>query len=134
MAQEIDDSRWPWVETRWRGAATDAEVDRFLARMDLWLARHTPFYLLIDSRGAWGLDATQRARIIQYMRDTAGLTGQLLVQAVVFDNPVQRALYFAVVWVFPMPFPSKAFSEPDAARRWLALQMRERQEQPGTTF
>lgn len=130
MPASYDDSQWPKVEVRWTGVVTDAELTDFLQRMDAWLRRGEPFSLLLDSRGAWGLDSAQRKRVLEAMHQTSAQTGTLLVQAVVFDNAIQRALYFAVMWAFPMPFPSKTFAEVEPARRWLEVQLRSKGGEP----
>jgi hypothetical protein len=130
MPSAYDESQWPRVEVRWTGVVTDAELTDFLGRMDGWLGRGVPFSLLLDSRGALGLDSGQRKRVVEYMNRHAAPTGALLVQAVVFDNPIQRALYFAILWAFPMPFPSKTFAEVEPARRWLDMQLRSKGGEP----
>jgi hypothetical protein len=53
----------------------------------------------------------------------------LLIQALVIDNPLVRALYFAVSWAFPMGFPSRVFSDVDSANAWLEAQLRSRENQ-----
>jgi hypothetical protein len=130
MPASYDDSQWPKVEVRWTGVVTDGELTDFLQRMDVWLRRSVPFSLLLDSRGAWGLDSAQRKRVVEAMHESSAQTGALLVQAVVLDNPIQRALYFAVLWAFPMPFPSKTFGDVEAARLWLEVQLRGKGQEP----
>lgn len=127
MGAEIDEADWPLVSVRWSGTITDQELEDFLARLSGWLHREQSFALLLDSRGALGATPPQFLRIVEAMRADAGATGRLLVQAVVIDSPVQRALYHAVTWAFAMPFPSKTFSEVEPARAWLLAQLRARE-------
>jgi hypothetical protein len=120
MGFEYDESSWPIVRARWLGAVTDAEVSDALARIDRWVARGQRFGLLIDARGGGGMSPEQRNRLIAHMKAHAEITAKYLVQAVVFDNLVQRTLYYWVNLLFPSPFPSKAFADPVAAEAWLA--------------
>jgi hypothetical protein len=130
VGMQVDESHWPLVEVRWLDVASDPELAEFLAMLDRWLARGVPFGLLLDSRGAQGLSSEQRKLVLATMKRTADLTGRHLVQAIVIDNPIQRALYFAMAWAFAMPFPSKAFGDLDAARAWLKVQVDARSQPP----
>jgi hypothetical protein len=134
QVMEVDESQWPLVVVRWRGRATDADFDAFFVVLDRWLAQDTTFGLLLDSRGAQGVSSEQRHRIVTEIKTRSALLERNLIQAVVFDNPIQRALYFAVAWAFPMPFPSKSFSDLDSARVWLQLQLKHREQQPRPTL
>jgi hypothetical protein len=123
MPDDIDESRWPLVVVRWRGAISDAELDFMLSRMDAWLERAERFGLLLDSRGAAGLSPEQRNHLIAHMKSRAALTARYLLQAMVIDSLVQRTLFFAINLAFPNPFPSKTFGEPEGARLWLEGQL-----------
>jgi hypothetical protein len=129
MSLIIDEADHPRVRVRWTEVLTDGEVLSVLAAVDRWLARGVPFTLLIDARGGWPFSAPQRAWVIDRMRATRAATDRLLIQALVIDNPLVRALYFAVSWAFPMGFPSRVFSEVDSANAWLEAQLRSRERQ-----
>lgn len=124
MAIETDDSKFPRVIARWTGELSDANLTALLQQLDAWLARGGPVALLIDARGATGMNAAQRSLLVSHMKSARHLTERQLIQALVIDNPVIRALYFTVSWAFPMPFPSKAFAEPELALAWLEAQLR----------
>jgi len=119
MGFEIDESNWPIVAARWQGTVSDGELRVALNRITTFLERGERFGLIIDSRGGGGLSPEQRAAIIAHMRTHAALSRRLLVQAAVVDNLLQRTLFYAVNLVFPNPFPSKVFAEPESARRWV---------------
>lgn len=122
MSADIDDSGWPLVLVRWHGQVNEALLSHFLARMDTWLERGERFALVIDARGAPGFSPEVRARLLQHMRQNAERTARLLIQAAVLDSVVQRTLFHAVNLMFPRPFPSRAFADPNVARSWaLAL-------------
>lgn len=119
MPVTIDETAWPIVVLRWSGSATDDELDAFLARMDVWLARETRFGVLVDARGAASLSSAQRDRAIDHMRRNREHTRRTLTQAVVVDNVAIRTLYYVMDWMFPMPFVTRSFTDVDAARQWL---------------
>jgi hypothetical protein len=124
---QVDGSNWPLINVRWTDLASDDELAQFLSLMDLWLAKDKTFGLLIDCRGAQGLTSEQRKVVLAYMRNRSAETERLLVQGVVIDNAIQRALYFAISWAYPRPFPSKTFADVEAARAWIMMQLDARQ-------
>ena len=117
---EVDETAWPIVSVRWEGEVTDGDLRAFLARLDGWLARGQRFGLLLDARAGSDLNGEQRAMVLSHMRATAEKSGTLLVQAFIQDKAVHRVLYSVMSTVFPLPFPSKMFPEPESARLWLA--------------
>ena len=119
----VDDAAWPLVTMRWQGSVTDGAVAEFLVQMDRWLDRGERFGLLLDTRGSRGLTPDQRGVLLAYMKRRADATHRLLVQAVVIDNQIIRALYAAFNWIFPMRFVTSTFSDPDTARTWLLAQL-----------
>jgi hypothetical protein len=119
----IDESKFPVVALTHSQSVSDDDLAQVLAAIDRWLAKGEPFALLIDSRGGLPFSAEQRASIVEHMKANRAATEQLLVQALVIDNPLLRAFYYAVSWAAPMPFPSKVFSEVATAREWIDLQL-----------
>jgi hypothetical protein len=119
MEVEFDESGWPIVVARWVGSNLDADISHVLGRLDGWLARGERFGLLIDARGAGGLSPEQRAVVLAHMKANAARTAELLVQATVFDNLIQRTLFYGVNLLFPSPFPSKVFGDVSSAEAWL---------------
>ena len=122
MEVEFDESAWPIVVARWRRNLPEGDLSPILRRMDHWLARGR-FGLLIDARGASGMSPDQRAQLLEHMKANAALTAERMVQAVVLDNLIHRTLFYGVNLLLPAPFPNKVFSEPEAARLWLAVQL-----------
>jgi hypothetical protein len=123
MLTHIDEADWPLVKVRWDGFVTDSMVDTFLAKMDEWLERGERFGLLLDSRGAEGMSPEQRTRVIGHMKQNAEGTAKYLAQAIVLDNIIQRTLFYGINLIFPNPFPSKVFVEPEPALVWLHRQL-----------
>lgn len=121
---EVDESGWPIVGVRWTGEVTDGDLGEFFAHLDGWLARGQRFGLLLDARDGSDLNGPQRARVLAHMRATAEKSGTLLVQAFIQDKAVHRVLYTVMSAIFPLPFPSKMFPEPESARIWLADKLR----------
>ncbi|MEK7765427.1 MAG: hypothetical protein AAB368_04235 [bacterium] len=123
MGIRVDESQWPVVTARWQGAVRDEEVKSFLAWMEHWLAREQRFGLLLDARAAGLLSRAQRATILAYMKRHAAPSAKFLVQALVINNAVVRALYNSIRRVFPHPYPSRIFTLPKPAREWLEAQL-----------
>lgn len=119
MLAPIDEANWPLVVVRWEGELSDAVLSSFLAKLDGWLARQERFGLLLDSRNARGMSPEQRARVIGHMKQSAALTTDYLVQAIVLDSLIQRTLFYGINLIFPNPFPSKVFGDVEQARTWL---------------
>jgi hypothetical protein len=61
----------------------------------------------------------QRTRVIGHMKQSAALTTDYLVQAIVLDSLMQRTLFYGINLIFPNPFPSKVFGDVEQARAWL---------------
>ena len=116
---EVDETAWPIVSVRWWGEVTDADLIRFFEHLDGWIARGR-FGLLLDARHGSDLTPAQRAMVLAHMKATAEKTGSRMVQAFVQDNAAHRVLYSVMSTIFPLPFPSKMFPEPESARLWLA--------------
>jgi hypothetical protein len=125
MGYRLDESAWPIVVAEWQGAMTDAEFARVLAIVDGWLARRQRFGLLLDTRGGAGLSPEARGRLIKHMKENAAVTAKYLVQASVIDSVLHRTLFHAANLLFPNPFPSKVFSQPEPARAWLSQKLAE---------
>ena len=62
--------------------------------------------------------------VLEHMKQRAALTSRLLVQAIVLNSLIQRTLFYGINLMFPNPFPSKVFADPDDARRWLEATLR----------
>jgi hypothetical protein len=123
MLVHIDESGWPVIRVRWEDVVTEAMMNEFLSKMDGWLRRGERFALLLDSRGAKGLSPEIRKRLIGHMKEHAALTERLLIQAIVLDNLIQRTVFYGINLIFPNPFPSKIFADPNEARSWLEREL-----------
>jgi hypothetical protein len=106
---------------------TDDELKAGLAAIDGWFARDVPFALIIDARGGWPFSSEQRGWVIDHMRNTRAQSERLLIQALIIDNPLVRALYYAVSWAVPMAFPSKVFADDAPAREWVDVQLKDKE-------
>lgn len=125
MGYRVDESEWPIVVMYWQGTLTANELTLALGDIDRFLARAERFGVLIDARGGGGASPDQRTRIVAHMKATEPLTRKYLIQASVFDNVLQRTLYYAVALLFPLPFPAKVFAQPEAALTWLREKLAE---------
>ncbi|HEU5074749.1 MAG TPA: STAS/SEC14 domain-containing protein [Polyangiaceae bacterium] len=120
----IDESAWPLVTMQWDGIPTDADLTRFLARLDGWLDRGQRFGLLVEPLASGVPTPEQRVRTIGHMKANASRTARLLVQAIVIHSRLQRTLFYGINLIFPNPFPSKVFANADAARLWILDELR----------
>lgn len=127
---DVDETAWPIVSVRWSGEVTDGELASFFAHLDTWFARGR-FGLLLDARHASDLTPAQRASVLAHMKATAEKSGSRMVQAFVQEKAVHRVLYSVMSTVFPLPFPSKMFPEPESARLWLEDKLRSLSGGPG---
>lgn len=123
MAELVDEASWPLVTVTWRDAVDEETMRVFLGRMDGWLARRERFGLVLDSRGAKGVPPEARRLLIAHMKDSAALTAEYLVQAIVLDNLIQRTVFYGINLIFPNPFPSRVFAELGAARDWVLSEL-----------
>lgn len=124
MPDLVDEANWPLVTVTWSDAPSEETMRHFLSRMDAWLGRRQRFGLVLDSRGAKGLSPEVRRLLIGHMKNSAALTAQYLVQAIVLDNLIQRTLFYGINLIFPNPFPSRIFAEPTAARAWVLAELK----------
>lgn len=127
MGITIDEADPQRVAVLMHGAVNDDEVRAVFAAVERGLDRGVPFGLFVDTRGGAPFTAAQRAMIVEQLKRTASATERLLVQVLVIESAVVRAVYYAISWAFPMGFPSKVFTEPEPARAWLELQLRNKE-------
>ncbi len=120
----VDESHWPIVVARWPENVDDAFLDRYTARMSGLYARGKRFGLLLDGRFVSGLTREQTERTADYVRETAPLTEQLLVAALVLGPvPAQREALTMINLRAPPAHPRRVFSRIEPALRWLRLQL-----------
>jgi len=116
-----DESQWPFVVTVWPLAQTDAELDRFLARIDLIFARRTPWVHLIDARDATMASATPRMRAaaVAFMeRLPAERAALLRGECFVISSAPVRGILTALTWMFRPAWPRNVVGTMEEGERW----------------
>lgn len=115
-----DDSQAPLISFTIRGELTFAQLQDHLRDYRAILDRGRPYVLLFDAREAGMADARNRKAyadfIITYTEDM-----KLLCKGgafVVTSSLIQGAMT-AVLWLAPLPFPHKVFTDMKEATTWL---------------
>ena len=117
---EVEESGWPIIVARHLGPVTDDDLNTLFELVQECLDRRERFGLMLDLReGIGDMSPAQRKRVVEHIRSTADRSGTGMVQAIIYDHPLHRAMYERMSQLYPLPFPSKAFPEPESARVWL---------------
>lgn len=102
----IDESRFPLVMVKYRGAVTDAEFDSYLSTITAFIERGRRFGAVLDTRHASAASATQRRRQAMWLREhQAELPALCLGCAFVVTSPIMRGALTAIFWIQPLAFP-----------------------------
>ena len=121
------DDRWPIVIWRTVGIPTDAQVDRFIAQADEYLARREPYVVVFDN--------SVSGRATPYMRKKAGawltanserLGEHCLGTGLVFPNAALRFVLSTVMLVVSHPVDHKVVGTLEQAVAWANAQLRTR--------
>ena len=128
MPIEIDESDYPVVRVRVRGACSDAEYDTYHRRV-LQLLRQADaggvkMGVLTDGRESAGVTAGQRRAMVGFLEEHEALMKRASAGlAMVVSNAIQRGVLTAILWVRPIPSPHRVFSDVIEAERWLRAQI-----------
>ena len=121
---EFDDSGFPLVVARFRGPATDAEVDAYLARLERPLIRGESYVAIIDGTHAAPGTPVQRRAMAEWMRSRAKLIQtHVLGAAIVAPSSLIRGALTAIFWIQPLPCPHRITSTMEEAERWALGQL-----------
>ncbi len=121
---DVDERRWPLVVYRFRGRVSMEEMNDYLARQDVLLARHQPTLSLVltEEPKLWETPVLRRqAEWIKKNEET--LRRYSLGAALVIESPIVRGMLKAVLWIQPMPQPYAVFPTIEEALRWLREQV-----------
>jgi hypothetical protein len=117
---DVDERAWPLVVFRFRGQVSLEELNVYLARQDVLLARNelTVQLVLAQETKLWETPVLRRqAEWIKINRDVLGRHS--LGVALVIDSPIVRGMLKAILWIQPMPLPHAVFRTVEEALRWL---------------
>jgi hypothetical protein len=116
----FDDAAWPILQITYAPTMSAYEAEIYYARIASYLARGERFAVLMDARPASVPSAVERARIAQFMEETAPRSShQVSGLALVVDTFLGRGVLTAVQWLTQPPFPIRAFGGVPEALEWL---------------
>jgi hypothetical protein len=119
MPLQQDDSAWPLVIDTSSGAATDDDIERYVAAHDRYLARRELYAAVLDARGADQMSAAHRRRVAQWLTEhREELRRYHVALAFVSSSALIRGVLTAIYWLHPPPYPYKMFASLDEAKTW----------------
>ena len=117
---DVDERAWPLVVFRFRGQVSLEELNVYLARQDVLLARNelTVSLVLTEEVKLWETPVLRRqAEWIKHNQEH--MRRYSLGAALVIHSPIVRGMLKAILWIQPMPQPHAVFSTVEDALRWL---------------
>jgi hypothetical protein len=117
----VDDRYWPIVVFRFAGELSLAELDDYLAKMELLLDRpgRSGGLVLHEKVRAW--DSAMVRRQAAWMKANADrIREKSLGVALVVTSPLLRGLLRAILWIQPMPQAHRVFADIPSALAWLS--------------
>ncbi|HEX9105168.1 MAG TPA: hypothetical protein VF997_23315 [Polyangia bacterium] len=121
---EIDEGAWPLVIFRFRGQASMEELNTYLARQDVLLARKEPMLSLVLAQEAKLWETPVLRRQADWIKQNQELLRRYsLGAALVIQSPIVRGMLKAILWIQPMPQPHAVFPTVEGALRWLREQV-----------
>jgi hypothetical protein len=122
----IDEKLWPLVVFRFRDHVSMAELEEYLRRQEVMMARRelTVSLVLTDNLKMWEAPVLRRQaewikqHYVQLKRTSLGA-------ALVIRSPVVRGMLKAVLWLQPMPQPHFVTNTVEEALVWLRARLRE---------
>jgi hypothetical protein len=117
---DVDDRHWPLVLFRFSGHVSMAELEAYLKRQDVLMARRQTMgsLVLTDNVKMW--EAALLRRQADWIKTNMELLKQYSVgAALIIHSPIVRGMLKAILWLQPMPQPHLVCSHVDEALRWL---------------
>ncbi|PTL85172.1 hypothetical protein [Vitiosangium sp. GDMCC 1.1324] len=120
----FDDSHWPLLISRFRGAATDSEYEEYLARGTAYLQRGDLYVSVLDMGQLVMPTVAQRQRQAEWVLEHAALMRErLLGCALIITSPFVRLALSAVLHIRPLPTPYVTVHDLAGGVRWTAAQL-----------
>jgi hypothetical protein len=116
----VDDRYWPLVLFRFSGQITLAELNEYLVRQDVLLARgeKTGSLVLTENLKMWETAVLRRQA--EWIKQNVELLQRYSVgAALILHSPIVRGMLKAILWIQPMPQPHLVCSSVDEALQWL---------------
>lgn len=126
----VDESDFPLVRIRWKGALDDDGFAQYLAACETLLEYGSVFALVLDASDAASLTASQRERQSAFFSAMAApLRERCAGLAMVIASPWVRRLLSGLRLVSPLPCPSHLAPTAPQAEAWCRAQLRARGEE-----
>jgi hypothetical protein len=109
------------IHVVWPDVVSEPELQRFVERHDGLLAAHPAAYVALhEAVSVPLLGAKQRAFLAKWVGENAD-KNHVFCRGVAFvtSSSLVRGIITAVSWMHTHPYPSKTFSEREAALAWL---------------
>jgi hypothetical protein len=122
----VDEKFWPLVVFRFRDHVSIEELEEYLRRQEVMLARRerTIALVLTDNLRMWEAPVLRRqAEWIKHHYYDLKRTS--IGAALVIKSPVVRGMLKAVLWLQPMPQPHFVTSSIEEALAWLRARLHE---------
>lgn len=117
----FDDSLWPLLISRFKGAVTDAQHEAFLAQSASFLQRGELYVIVTDMSQYAMPPAAHRQRQAEWLKEhEQGLCAHLLGCALVVTSPLVRLTLSAVFHLQPMPTPYVVVPDVASGVKWAA--------------
>ena len=117
---EVDEHLWPLVIFRFRFRPSMEELEAYLARQDVMLARREPMVSLVLAEEAKLWETPVLRRQAEWIKEHEALLRQYsLGVAMVMQSPIVRGMLKAILWIQPMPQPYTVCSTVEEGLRWL---------------
>jgi hypothetical protein len=121
---DVDERLWPLVIYRFRGLVSMDEMNQYLARQDVLLARNTPTLSLVIATETKLWETPVLRRQADWIKQNQDLLRRYsLGAALVIQSPIVRGMLKAILWIQPMPQPYAVFSTVEGALGWLREQL-----------
>ena len=121
---DVDERLWPLVIYRFRGLVSMDEMNKYLARQDVLLARHQPTLSLVIATETKLWETPVLRRQADWIKENQELLRRYsLGAALVIQSPIVRGMLKAILWIQPMPQPYAVFPTVEGALRWLREQV-----------
>lgn len=116
----LDVTQAPLFTFTSNGETTIAQVNKHLQEYRSILDRGRPYVVLFDVRTAGMIDAKSRKLYADFLNQNA-VDLRLLCKggAFVLTSSLMQGAMTAILWLAPLPFPHKTFTEMAEARAWL---------------
>lgn len=123
----IDSSSWPICTVRFRDRKwTDEDVEVFLSELKATYDSGELHGMVVDARIHHLMNAAQRQRLVEYMKDYRPQAEALMkVMAVVVTSAMVRGAYTAVTWVYKPFWDIKLVKTPAEAVDYVVTRLEE---------